>query len=48
MPNTTLAIPFVVKNARLTLVKSLGLTKKCWQDNKPIKMKEPIQQNKPN
>lgn len=29
LPNTALAIPFVVKKAKLTLLKSFGFTRKC-------------------
>lgn len=30
IPNKTLPIPLVVKNAKLTLDRSFGLTKLCW------------------
>jgi hypothetical protein len=41
MQNTTLAMPLVVPNAKLTLDKSVGLTKLCWYIKRNIKTKAP-------
>jgi len=37
------AIPFVVKNARFTLLKSLCFTKVCWYMSNTEKTENPIQ-----
>ena len=37
------AIPFVVKNAKFTLFKSLCFTKVCWYMSSAEKIENPIQ-----
>ena len=36
-------MPFVVKNARFTLLKSFSLTKVCWYTNSAEKIEKPVQ-----
>ena len=44
-PKIKLAIPFVVKNARLTLLKSSALTSVCWYASIMTKTAVPSQVN---
>ena len=47
-PKITDAIPLVVKNAKLILLRLLCLTNVCWYINNAEKIEKPIQYHFPN